>query len=84
MNNIKKAETVYYYAQFSLLFTDYLCYNLIIILERRINNMIYQFAKDTGLTSYKYNNFIYHSGVRYMTAITIIALILAAMQLLLA
>lgn len=45
--------------------------------------MIYQFAKDTGLTSYKCNNFIYHSGVRYMTAITIIALILAAISTLL-
>lgn len=38
--------------------------------------MIYQFAKDTwlGLTSYKYNNFIYHNGLRYITAIIIIAL----------
>ena len=45
--------------------------------------MIYQFAKDTWLTSYKYNNFIYHNGVRYMTAITIIALILAAISTLL-
>lgn len=53
------------------------------MLERRINYMIYQFAKDTGLTSYKCNNFIYHSGVRYMTAITIIALILATTSTLL-
>lgn len=42
--------------------------------------MIYKFAKDTGLTSYKYNNFIYHNGLRYMTAIIIIALILAALS----
>lgn len=45
--------------------------------------MIYQFAKDTGLTSYKYNNFIYHNGLRYMTAIIITALILAALSTLL-
>lgn len=44
--------------------------------------MIYQFAKDTwsGLTSYKYNNFIYHNGLRYITAIIIIALILTAIN----
>lgn len=45
--------------------------------------MIYQFAKNTGLTSYKYNNFIYHNGLRYMTTIIIIALILAALSTLL-
>lgn len=42
--------------------------------------MIYQFAKDTGLTSYKYNNFIYHNGLRYIAAIIIIALILTALS----
>ena len=45
--------------------------------------MIYQFAKDTGLTSYKYNNFIYHNGLRYMTASIIIALIIAVIATLL-
>lgn len=45
--------------------------------------MIYQFAKDTWLTSYKYNKFIYHNGLRYMTASIIIALIIAIIATLL-
>lgn len=45
--------------------------------------MIYQFAKDTGLTSYKYNNFIYHNGLRHMTASIIIASIIAVIATLL-
>lgn len=45
--------------------------------------MIYQFTKDTWLTSYKYNKFIYHNGLRYMTASIIIALIIAAISTLL-
>lgn len=44
--------------------------------------MIYQFAKDTWLSSYKYNNFIYHNGLRYMITIIIIVLILAVLGLL--